>query len=191
MAPWRIGSGAERTAAWRKRSRHAFSSGVMRPRAATKQMGPHRRSATPGDVSQSILAMSERLYVLDAPGYVYRAYHALPYLSTSRGVPSHVVLGMSTMVWKLLREERPEYFAAAWDPPGPTFREQRFAAYKETRPAMADDLRVQIPYVRRLFEAMRVPVLEVSGFEADDVLATMVANVRDLPVEVMLVTSDK
>ena len=64
-------------------------------------------------------AVSERLFVLDGPGYLYRAYHALPYLSTSKGVPCHAVYGMSTMLWKLLREESPEYFAVAWDPPGP------------------------------------------------------------------------
>ena len=57
--------------------------------------------------------MSERLFVLDGPGYLYRAYHAMPYLSTSRGVPCHAVFGMSTMLWKLLREENPEYFAVA------------------------------------------------------------------------------
>ncbi|HEV8440559.1 MAG TPA: DNA polymerase I [Methylomirabilota bacterium] len=135
--------------------------------------------------------MTERLFILDAPGYLYRAYHALPYLSTSKGVPSHVILGMSTMVWKLLREEKPDYFAAAWDPPGPTFREQRFTAYKETRPGMPEDLRAQIPYVKRLFTVLRVPVLEAPGFEADDVLATLVDRVRDRPIEVMLVTADK
>ena len=135
--------------------------------------------------------MTERLFVLDAPGYLYRAYHAMPYLSTSKGVPCHAVFGMSTMLWKLLREESPEYFAAAWDPPGPTFREERFAAYKETRPAMPDDLRAQIPYIKALFEALRVPLLEVAGFEADDVLGTLVDRVRDLPVDVVLVTADK
>ena len=135
--------------------------------------------------------MTERLFILDTPGYVYRAYHALPYLSTSKGVPSHVMLGTSTMVWKLLREETPEYFVAAWDPPGPTFREQKFAAYKETRPSTPDDLRIQIPYVRRLFEALRMPLLEVPGFEADDVLGTLVDRVRDSPVDVVLVTADK
>src|SRR5262245_26013792 len=135
--------------------------------------------------------MAERLFILDAPGYLYRAYHALPFLSTTRGLPSHAILGMSTMVWKLLREDKPDYFAAAWDPPGPTFRDQRYSGYKETRPGTPDDLRVQIPYVRRLFEALRVPLLEVSGFEADDVLATLVDRVRDLPVDVVLVTSDK
>src|SRR5262245_28518020 len=135
--------------------------------------------------------MSERLFVLDAPGYVYRAYHALPYLSTSRGLPSHVMLGLSTMIWKLLREENPTHFAATWDAPGPTFRAERFTAYKEKRAAMPDDLRVQLPYVRRLFEALRMPLLEVPGFEADDIIATLVDRVRELPVEVMLVTADK
>lgn len=135
--------------------------------------------------------MAETLFVLDAPGYVYRAYHALPYLSTSKGLPSHVMLGTSTMLWKLLREEGPDYFAAAWDAPGKTFREERFSGYKETRPSMPDDLRVQMPYVRRLFEALRVPLLEVPGFEADDILGTLVHRVKDQDIEVMLVTSDK
>ena len=135
--------------------------------------------------------MTERLFILDGPGYLYRAYHAMPYLSTSKGVPGHAVYGMSTMLWKLLREENPEYFAVAWDPPGPTFREARFAAYKEQRPSMPDDLRSQIPYVKTLFQALRLPLLEVPGFEADDVLGTLVDRFRDLPVEIVLVTADK
>ena len=136
-------------------------------------------------------SVSERWFILDGPNYLFRAYHALPYLSTSKGLPSHAAFGMSTMVWKLLREESPEYFAVAWDPPGPTFREERFAAYKETRAPMPEDLRIQIPYVKALFEALRLPVLEVPGFEADDVLGTVVYRARELPVEVVLVTGDK
>ncbi|HUM18104.1 MAG TPA: DNA polymerase I [Candidatus Nitrosotalea sp.] len=135
--------------------------------------------------------MTERLFVLDGPGFLFRAYHALPFLSTSRGVPSHAVFGMSTMLWKLLREDTPDYFAVAWDPPGKTFREDRFASYKETRAPTPDDLRSQIPYVKTLFDALQVPVLEVPGFEADDVLGTIVEQVRDLQLEVVLVTSDK
>ncbi len=135
--------------------------------------------------------MAERFFILDGPGYLYRAYHALPYLSTSRGVPSHATYGMSTMLWKLLREEDPQYFAVAWDPPGPTFREQRFTAYKETRPGMPSDLGAQIPYVRAVIGALRLPLLEVPGFEADDVLGTLVDKTRDLPIDIMLVTSDK
>ncbi len=135
--------------------------------------------------------MSERFFILDGPGFLFRAYHALPFLSTSRGVPSHAVFGMSTMLWKLLREDTPDYFAVAWDPPGPTFREEKFAAYKETRAPTPDDLRSQISYVKTLFEALHLPVLEVPGFEADDVLGTVVERTRDLPIELVLVTSDK
>jgi DNA polymerase I len=135
--------------------------------------------------------MSERFFILDGPGFLFRAYHALPFLSTSRGVPSHAVFGMSTMLWKLLREDTPDYFAVAWDPPGPTFRDEKFAAYKETRAPTPDDLRSQIAYVKTLFEALRLPVLEVPGFEADDVLGTVVERTRDLPIELVLVTSDK
>jgi DNA polymerase-1 len=135
--------------------------------------------------------MTERLFILDGPGFLFRAYHAIPFLSTSKGVPSHAVFGMSTMLWKLLREDNPEYFAVAWDPPGPTFREEKFAAYKETRAPTPDDLRTQIPLVKTLFEALRLPLLEVPGFEADDVLGTVVDRTRDLPVDLVLVTSDK
>ena len=77
------------------------------------------------------------------------------------------------------------------DPPGPTFREEKFAAYKETRAPTPDDLRSQISYVKTLFEALHLPVLEVPGFEADDVLGTVVERTRDLPIELVLVTSDK
>jgi len=135
--------------------------------------------------------MSARLFVLDGPGFLYRAYHAIPYLSTSKGVPCHAVFGMSTMLWKLLREETPKFFAVAWDPPGPTFREAQFAAYKETRPGMPDDLSSQIPYVKTLFEALRLPLLEIPGFEADDVLGTVVDRARAMDLDVVLVTADK
>jgi len=136
-------------------------------------------------------AQTERFFVLDGPGYLYRAYHALPPLTTSRGLPIHVVFGMSTMLWKLLREEQPDYFAVAWDAPGPTFRDERFAGYKESRPAMPDDLRSQIALVMTLFEALRLPVLQAPGFEADDVLATLVERTHGQPIEMVLVTNDK
>jgi DNA polymerase-1 len=132
------------------------------------------------------------LYVVDGHSHIFRAYHAVGYLSTSRGVPTNAVLVLSSMLWKLLREERPDYLAIALDPPGPTFRDALFAEYKATRAAMPDDLTRQLPYVRRLFEALRAPVVEVPGFEADDVLATLVAHaLRDADLEVVLVTGDK
>src|SRR5205809_5235437 len=96
------------------------------------------------------------------------------------------------MLWKLIREEQPDYLAVAWDPPGPTFRDALSAEYKATRAAMPDDLVRQLPYVQRLFEALRIPVIEVAGFEADDVLATLVARALERPdLEVVIVTGDK
>jgi DNA polymerase-1 len=132
------------------------------------------------------------LYVVDGHSHIFRAYHAMGYLSTSKGVPSHAVLILSTMLWKLLREEKPDYLGIALDPPGPTFRDTMFTDYKATRESMPDDLSRQMPYVRRLFEAMKAPVLEIPGFEADDVLATIVEQALALEdLEVTLVTGDK
>ena len=92
--------------------------------------------------------MIPRFFLIDGHSHLYRAYHAIGYLSTSRGVPSHAVFIMSSMLWKILREERPDYVALAWDAPGPTFRHEAFEAYKLTRPAMPSDLVQQIPLVR-------------------------------------------
>src|SRR5262249_29296634 len=124
-------------------------------------------------------------------GFLYRAYHALPYLSTSKGQATHAVRGVSTMLLKLLREENPAYVAVAWDPPGPTFREEKLPTYKETRAAMPDDLRSQTVLVQRGLGAPRLPLLEVAGFEADDVLGTLVAGMEKEPLETVLVTADK
>src|SRR5207249_10063960 len=108
------------------------------------------------------------------------------------GVPTQAVLILGTMLWKLIREEQPDYLAVAWDPPGPTFRDALSAEYKATRAAMPDDLVRQLPYVRRLFEGLRIPVIEVTGFEADDVLATLVVRALARPdLEVVSVTGGK
>ena len=136
--------------------------------------------------------MSKSLYIVDGHSHIFRAYHAVGYLSTSKGVPSHAVLILSTMLWKLIREEKPDYLGIALDPPGPTFRDALFAEYKATRTAMPDDLARQLPYVRRLFDALRTPVVEVSGYEADDVLATLVEHALKVPdLDVVIVTGDK
>ena len=136
--------------------------------------------------------MPRSLYVVDGHSHLFRAYHAVGYLSTSRGVPSHAVLILSTMLWKLFREEKPDYLAIALDPPGPTFRDKLFTDYKATRTAMPDDLARQLPYVRRLFEALRTPIIEVPGYEADDVIATLVEHALKLDdLDVVIVTGDK
>jgi DNA polymerase I len=130
-------------------------------------------------------------YVVDGMSHVFRAYHAVGYLSTSKGVPSHAVLILSTMLWKLIREEKPDYLTIAWDAPGGTFRDKLYADYKATRSSMPDDLSRQIPYVRRLFEALHTPVVEVPGYEADDVIATLVDRALAAGQDVVIVTGDK
>jgi DNA polymerase-1 len=130
-------------------------------------------------------------YVVDGMSHVFRAYHAVGYLSTSKGIPSHAVLILSTMLWKLIREEKPDYLTIAWDAPGGTFRDKLYADYKATRSSMPDDLSRQMPYVRRLFEAMRTPVVEVPGYEADDVIATLVDRALAAGQDVVIVTGDK
>jgi len=133
----------------------------------------------------------ERFYLVDGPSYLYRAYHAIGHLSTSRGLPTSATLGMTMMVWKILREEQPDYMAVAWDAPGPTFRHEQFEAYKIQRPGMPRDLVEQLPWVRRTLETLGLPVLELTSYEADDILATVVAQLRAVPVELVLVTADK
>jgi DNA polymerase I len=138
--------------------------------------------------------MSRRpaLYIVDGHSNIFRAYHAMEYLSTSRGQPTHAILILSTMLWKLIREEQPDYLAIALDPPGPTFRDKLFTEYKATRTSMPSDLARQLPFIRRLFDALRTPVLEVPGYEADDVLATLVEQALKLTdLDVVLVTGDK
>jgi DNA polymerase-1 len=133
----------------------------------------------------------ETFFLVDGPGYLYRAYHALPHLSNSKGVPTHATLGITMMLWKILREERPAYMAVAWDAPGPTFRHEQFEAYKIQRPSMPKDLVDQLPWVRRSFDALGLSVLELAGYEADDILATVAAHLAETTVALVLVTADK
>ncbi len=132
-----------------------------------------------------------RFFLVDGPSYLYRAYHAIGHLSTSRGLPTNATLGMTMMLWKILRQEHPDYMAVAWDAPGPTFRHAEYEAYKIQRPGMPKDLVEQLPWVRTTLELLGLPVLELSGYEADDILATVVAQLGDARVALVLVTADK
>jgi len=136
------------------------------------------------------MSPTPRLFLIDGHAYLYRAYHAIPYLSSSAGVPTNATLGFTTMLWKILREDSPEYVGVVFDAPGPTLRHQAFEAYKENRPGMPPALAQQIPWVKRTLEALRIPTMERPGYEADDLLAGLALWAREL-VEVVLVTQDK
>jgi 5'-3' exonuclease len=132
-----------------------------------------------------------RLVLVDGSASVYRAFHALPPLSNSAGLPTHAVLGFTTMLLKLVREEGPQALAIAFDGPGPTTRHREFSAYKANRPAMPATLVAQIPFVHRVVDALRVPRLMIPGEEADDILGAVAVRAAAQAYDVRVVTSDK
>ena len=140
----------------------------------------------------------KRLFLIDAMGYIFRAFFApMDRLQTSAGVPTKVPYLFATMMRRVLenKERRPDYIAVVFDHKAPTFRDKLFAQYKAQRPPMPDDLSIQIPFVRRYCAAMRLPILEYPGYEADDVIGTLARmatmdGVKEA-LEVFIVTSDK
>ena len=105
------------------------------------------------------MAGERTVYLIDGSAQFHRAYHAIRGLATSGGLPTNATYGFTTMLRKLLQDESPEWIAISFDLPGPTFRHAEYAEYKAHRPRMDDDLAVQVPYVRRVCEVFRLPVL--------------------------------
>ncbi|MBW1986272.1 MAG: DNA polymerase I [Deltaproteobacteria bacterium] len=131
------------------------------------------------------------LYLIDISSYIYRAYHALPGLRTSQGLPTNAVFGVTNMLLKVLRERQPVYLALAFDTKGPTFRHQRYPVYKAQRPPMPDDLATQLPYIQRLVAALNLPALEQEGYEADDIICTLTKKARAAGLQVEIISGDK
>ncbi len=132
----------------------------------------------------------ERLMLLDGNGLIYRGYFALPPLTTSKGELVNAVFGFCSIVLRGIQDIRPEYVAVAFDLGVPTFRHERFADYKATRQRMPDDLRDQFPKVREVVKALRIPVYEREGFEADDVIGTLTLQAEALGLDTTIVTGD-
>jgi len=136
---------------------------------------------------------SKRLFLIDAMGYVFRAFYApMPQrLRSPAGLPTNVPYLFANMVRKLVKDWNPDYLGVVFDTPEPTFRDKLFADYKAQRPPMPEDLSVQLPYVRRYCEAMRLPILERPGYEADDVIGALAHQAEKKGLEIYIVTSDK
>lgn len=134
---------------------------------------------------------SPELYLIDGSAYIYRAYHAIRPLSTSRGLPTHAVFGFLSILRRLLRERSPEYLAVAFDTRGPVFRHRLYDRYKANRPPMPEDLAVQIPYIRESVAAHRILVLEHDDQEADDLIASVTARMTGQGRRVVVVSGDK
>jgi DNA polymerase-1 len=132
-----------------------------------------------------------KLYLIDGTSQLFRAFFAIRGLTNAEGVPTNGVFGFTTMLRKLLNDEKPEYIGVAFDLEGPTFRHTRFADYKAHRPAFPEDLVAQIPLVKQVCDGFRIPLLELPGYEADDLIATHTRLAREAGYEVVVVASDK
>ncbi len=132
-----------------------------------------------------------KLILVDGSGYLYRAFHALPPLTNSRGEPTGAVLGVLNMLNKMLKEEAPDRIAVVFDAPGRTFRDDLFEQYKAHRPPMPDDLRSQVQPLYDAVAAMGLPLLRVPGVEADDVIGTLAKQGIASGYAVLISTGDK
>jgi DNA polymerase-1 len=132
-----------------------------------------------------------KLWLVDGSSYLYRAFFALPPLTTSKGEPTGAVLGVLNMLNKLLKEENPELIAVVLDAPGRTFRDELFEEYKAHRPPMPDDLRSQVAPLIEAIPALGLPLLRIEGVEADDVIGTLAERAAREGLEVVISTGDK
>jgi DNA polymerase-1 len=131
------------------------------------------------------------LYIVDALNFLFRAFHALPPLTTSRGVQTGAIYGLCQMILRIEREQRPTHLCVVYDAPGDNFRNEIFPAYKAHRPPMPPELAAQLGMVRRVIEAFGLTQLEVEGFEADDIIATLAGIAKAAGMEVVVCSSDK
>jgi DNA polymerase I len=134
---------------------------------------------------------SRSLYLLDISSYIYRAFHAIRGLATSQGFPTNAAFGVTNMLLKVLRERQPHYLALAFDSKAPTFRHQEYPEYKAHRPPMPEELAMQLPYIQKIIEGLSLPGLVMDGYEADDLIATLVREAREQGFEVVIVSGDK
>jgi len=134
----------------------------------------------------------KKLALLDGHSLAYRAFYALPPdLATPSGQVTNAVFGFTSMLIKLLDDEAPDAIAVTWDRREPTFRTDRYPEYKANRETAPDLFRSQVPIIREVLEALEIPQVSAAGYEADDVIATLVQDGRKLGYEVLVVTGDR
>ncbi|MFC1839573.1 DNA polymerase I [Thermodesulfobacteriota bacterium] len=134
---------------------------------------------------------SNTIYLVDGNSYIYRAYHAIRHLSNSRGLRTNAIFGFTKMLLKLFDDRNPEYVAVALDSKGPTFRHKMYDQYKATRPPMPDDLVEQLPYIKLVIKGLGVKMVEMPGYEADDIIGTLAKKGEENGFDVVIVTGDK
>ena len=150
------------------------------------------KPASTSESAKPLMGNNERPFVLvDGSSYLYRAYHALPAFTSSKGEPTGAVLGVLNMLYKLLDDFEPERIAVIFDAPGKTFRDDLYKDYKANRPSMPEDLRPQIEPLLEVIKAIGIPVLKITGVEADDVIGTLATQASKAGITTLIFTSDK
>ncbi len=137
------------------------------------------------------MSARRKLVLVDGSSYLYRAFHALPPLSNSKGEPTGAVLGVINMLLKRLKEERPDLVAVVFDASGKTFRDALFEEYKANRTPMPDELRSQVQPLLDAVTALGLPLLRIEGVEADDVIGTLATQGTKQDLDVLISTGDK
>lgn len=135
----------------------------------------------------------KRLFLLDAYALIFRAYYAFisnP-MRNSKGFPTSTVFGFTLALEEILRKENPTHIAVVFDPPGPNFRHEMFPQYKANREATPEDLKSAVPFIKKLIRGFNIPIIEESGFEADDVIGTMAKQAEKEGYTVFMMTPDK
>ena len=134
---------------------------------------------------------NKKLMLLDGLSLINRAFYALPPLTTKDGLPTNAIIGFLNIMLKLIDDEIPGYAAVAFDLPAPTFRHQRFDAYKATRKSFPDELKQQIPLLKELLVAMDIAIVQAEGYEADDIMGTLAVRAEADGYNVTVVTGDR
>ncbi|MBU0699480.1 MAG: DNA polymerase I, partial [Proteobacteria bacterium] len=137
------------------------------------------------------MSKNKTLFLIDGSAYIYRAYHAIRGLTNSKGFPTNAVFGFTRMLLKLIEDRAPEYVVMFFDAKGPTFRHEIYKDYKANRPPMPEDLSVQIPHIKDVTAGFNIPVIEMPGFEADDLIGTLGRMAEKAGFSVVMVTGDK
>ena len=133
----------------------------------------------------------KRLFLIDGMSNLYRAFYAIRNLSNSRGLPTNAIFGFTMTLRKLIRDHRPDYLGVVLDTKEPTFRQERYPQYKAHRAPMPEDMVAQLPYLDRLCAALRIPVIRLAKYEADDIMGTLARQASAAGVQTILVTNDK
>ncbi|MDO4522367.1 MAG: DNA polymerase I [Eubacteriales bacterium] len=135
--------------------------------------------------------MSEKLVLIDGHSILNRAFYGVPELTNSEGLHTNAVYGFLNIIFKILDEEKPDYFAVAFDLKAPTFRHKMYDAYKGTRKPMQPELREQVPVIKEVLTAMQVPLMMLEGYEADDLLGTVAKKAEKDGLIVSVVSGDR